>query len=205
MHFVDDGIAERNARRTVMLPVEVWTGDDALRHAGGAVPPVDDQIGILTAKAIRKDRLVPINAAGNCLGVGINQQLGRIEPQAARRLPRSVNPITVELPRLKIWHITMPDEGGLFRQLYAVAFATASPVVQTQFHLGRVFRIESKIHSGSVPGCTQGIRFAGQAGSCHSSSSKVGEPLIWMQNSRIRHRKKDRVCGHTFQPEIASY
>ena len=136
-------VAIRGGR--VVFPIEVGTDDDALGHAAGAVAAVDAQVGILAAEAVGVDRLLPVDAAGDGLGVGVDEQLGGIEAQAARRFPGAVDAIAVELSGLQARNVGMPDEGGLLAQLDAAGLATSAAVVETQFDLGRVFRIKAKL------------------------------------------------------------
>ena len=45
------------------------------------------------------------------LGVRVEQQLGRVAPQAARRVPRAADPVPVGLPRADARHERVPDVG----------------------------------------------------------------------------------------------
>ena len=124
-----------------MFPIEVGTSDHAFGHAAGAIAAVDAEVGVLASEAIRVDRLLPIDAAGNRLGIRVDEQLGGVEAQAARRFPGAMDAIAVELPRLQSRNVSMPDESGLFAQPDAASLATSAAVVETHFDLGRVFRI----------------------------------------------------------------
>ena len=70
-------------RRPIVLPVKKRIDHHRLRHAGSTVAAVDMQIGIVSAHAVGKDRLLPIDMAADRLGIGIDQQLCRVESQAA--------------------------------------------------------------------------------------------------------------------------
>ena len=83
------------SRRAVVAPVEVRVVHDRPGHERRAVVVV---ARVLVAEVVREARLVPVDLALDRLGVRVEQQLGRVAPLAALRLPRAVDPVAVALP-----------------------------------------------------------------------------------------------------------
>ena len=124
--------------------------------------------------------MLPIDPAGDGLGVGIDQQLGRIEAQAARRVPRAVDAIAVELTRLQARNVTMPDEGGLLGQLnasrsrddYGRRTDTARPWSR--------FPNKGEIDAGSVPGGAGETALPGKQG------RSILPPSMWQSRNLMQ-------------------
>ncbi len=87
VHLVDHRVAVAPAHRPVVSPVEVVVDDDAAR---------DVRRGVGVVALLRRTLLVAVDRGMHAqptrdrAGVGIEQQLGRVEPQAAARVPRTV-------------------------------------------------------------------------------------------------------------------
>ena len=104
--FVDDGLVQRCVRRAVVAPVEVRVADDRLRDVTSGVGVVAPRrIVELVAEA----RRVPVDVAGDCLGVRVEQQLVRVAPQTAERLPGTVDPVPVRLTGAHVGEVGVPD------------------------------------------------------------------------------------------------
>jgi hypothetical protein len=118
--LVDDRVGERCARRSVVAPVEgLFSHDgagDVWSRVGG-VAPVDGR--------------VPLDAATDGAGVGIEEQLGRVAAQTGVRVPRAVDPEAVTRAVAGPGHVTLPDAaiGELERMaLLAAAFVEEADV-----------------------------------------------------------------------------
>ncbi len=77
--LVDDGVLPRRAQLAVAVPVEEGVDDHAAGHERRRVAVVA-HVGFVPAVA--EDGLVPDDLAGDRLGVGVEEQLGRVAAQA---------------------------------------------------------------------------------------------------------------------------
>src|SRR5581483_1559984 len=100
----------------------------------------------------------PVEAAGDRLRVGVDEQLARVEAQAAGRVVRAVDAVAVELARTDARHVAVPDVGGHLAQPQPLALVPGvQRVEQADLHLGRVFGIEGEVHAVAVPGGTERV------------------------------------------------
>src|ERR1700733_8630694 len=159
MRLVNNGVGEWCAQRPVLLPVKVGIHHNTFRNSRRAVPFVNVQIGIVAAEHIRENGLRPIDAARYCLRIRIDQQLRWIEALSFLRLPWSMHAISISLPRLNPWQITMPHKGGDFRQCnFFYLFAVL--VEEAKFNTCSLLRVDGKIYACSVPLGAQRVRLA---------------------------------------------
>ena len=104
--FVDDGLVQRCIGRTVVAPVEVGVADDRLGDVTSGVGVV---ARLRVVELVGEARRVPVDVAGDRLGVGVEQQLVRVAAQTVERLPGTVDPVPVRLPRAHVGEIGVPD------------------------------------------------------------------------------------------------
>src|SRR6476646_4600515 len=74
VHFVDDGLVQLAAERSITLPVEGIVDDDGF--CGVRRVFVTSALEIVSAERIGTHRRVPLDAAGNGARVGIDEELG---------------------------------------------------------------------------------------------------------------------------------
>ena len=98
----------------VVRPVEVVADDDRARDVPRRVAVVAHR-GVAAAD-MAEDGVVIVELTGDRPGVGVGQQLGRVEPVAPRRLPRAVHPEAVLGARTQPRQIAVPDVEGLLVQ-----------------------------------------------------------------------------------------
>src|SRR5579871_1860503 len=110
MHFVDDGIMERDQRRPVVLPIEVRGNDGALGNAPRVILIIAGEVGSRIAEFVAEYRCAPIDHTMDRLRVGIDQKLIGVEPFAAFGLVGAVDAIPVELPEFYAGNVTVPDK-----------------------------------------------------------------------------------------------
>ena len=97
----------------IVLPGELRVCDQALGHMPGGVQAARlAGVGRVLAEYFRAER----DRAADRLGVGIEQQLGRVAPQAPGRVPGPADPVPVGLPRADAGHEGMPDVGVVIGQ-----------------------------------------------------------------------------------------
>src|SRR6266487_595501 len=128
MGFIDDRVLPGNRRSTFFAPGERFVDDDALRYSTRVVPPVEREVCPGAAGAIPEMRVAPDEAPGELLGIGIDEELVRIEAQSPLGLIRAIDPVTVELSRRDIIEVAVPDILGAFRQRDALDLAATVTV-----------------------------------------------------------------------------
>ena len=165
VHLVDHGLVPGPRLRALAAPGEGRVDDHALRHVAGAVAPVEREVAVGMADPVAEQRVMPLERPRQGLGVGIDQQLVRVEAVAVPRIVRSVDAIAVELPRPHVGQVAVPDLMGHLAQGHAMQLAPAAVVEQAQLDLlrnGR--RREAKLVPGAVPGRAGRIGGSGQDG-----------------------------------------
>ena len=85
VQLVDHRLVPGHARRPVVAPGEGRVDDAALRHARRIVAAVERQVLVPVADAVAEMRVAPAQVARRVLGVGIDQQLVRVEAVAVLR------------------------------------------------------------------------------------------------------------------------
>jgi hypothetical protein len=137
--LVDDRVLPGDARRAIVAPGEGRIDDDRLRRSGGAVPPINGEIGIRVTDRVAKHRVAPADHPVDGLGVGIDQELARVEPVALGRRVGSVDSVAVTLPGSYLRLVDVPDLVGLLGQRYACRLVAFVPSIeQAQLDAGRV-------------------------------------------------------------------
>jgi len=96
--------------------------------AGGTVAAVEGQILLLAADAIAKVSIAPLERSMDLFGVGVEQQLVGIEPQAVSWFVGAMNTVSIKQPRACFGQIPVPHLVGLFGKRYAVQFASSAGV-----------------------------------------------------------------------------
>jgi hypothetical protein len=79
--------------------------------------------------------IAPDEAPRQFFGVGVDEELVRVEAEPALRLVPAVNPITIELPGCHIVQIAVPDVLGALGQGDALNFAAAVVVEEAELDL----------------------------------------------------------------------
>ena len=193
--LVDDRLVELDVRRPVVAPVEVRVVHDRPGHERGAVVVV---ARVLVAERVGKAGRVPVDLSLDGLGVGVDEQLGRVAALAVLGRPRPVDPVAVTLPGRDRRQVGVPAERvHLFE---AEPFLAALVVEQAQVdglgHLGE----QREVGPGAVVGGSEWIRaprpvFDGlthmRAGSFRRPRGKVRGPrylslTAWWSYSGLR-------------------
>ena len=107
-------------------------------------------------------RVAPDEAPCELLGIGVDQQLVRIEAQSALGVIWTMNPVTVELSGGDVVETAVPDILGALGQRDALDLAPAMAVEQAELDSFRVGREQREIRSAPVPGGPQGVRRTGR-------------------------------------------
>ena len=165
MHLVHNRIGQWPLGPVVVLPIKFGVDDDTLRDAGGGVLVVELEI-VAGSGIMGKDRRLPLDFAGDGFCVRIDQQLRRIEAMALFRLPRTMNPIAVELAGLNPCKKAMPNESCPLAQGYGIGLV-ASGVEEDKINARRAFGIDCEV--GSLVGTCSAKRIwpAGEKSTGH--------------------------------------
>src|SRR5262249_24138913 len=119
---------------------------------------VERQVGAGVADLVTEQGIIPANVAADGLDVGVEDELSGGEAVAPGGLVRPVDARAVELPRLDVGQVDMPDLVGLFSQGDPLSFrGRLGRIEQTQLDLGSVLREKGEIDAGAVPGGTERI------------------------------------------------
>ena len=105
--LVDDRLVQRDVGRAVGAPVEVGADHHALGDVGGAVDVVAAG-GV--AEVVGEAGRVPVDAAVDRLGVGVEQQLVGVAALPGAGVPRTVDPEAVALADADAGQVGVPAE-----------------------------------------------------------------------------------------------
>src|SRR5690242_4219047 len=110
VHLVDDRVVPGGLRRLVVLPVEAWVDDDALRHGVGVVLVVRLEIGVLewAGHVSAHVRPLPLHRTLDRLRVRVYQKLVRVEAMPGSRVVRTVDAVPVALARPDPREVAVP-------------------------------------------------------------------------------------------------
>ena len=102
-----------------------------LRHVGGTVALVHQQVGIVTcADLVAVESVVPANVADELAGVGVEQQLVGVEAVPGFGRPRPMDAPAVDLSATDAGQVTVPDAIGALAQVDALGFGDAEAIEQ---------------------------------------------------------------------------
>jgi len=160
VQLVDDRALPRHLRPALRPPGEGRIDHAALRDEGLAVARVERQVLVGRAERIAEHGRIPRELADQLLGIGVDEQLVRIEPMAGGRLVGPMHPIGVDGAGPRIRQVAVPDLVGVFGQLDAFELALALDVEQAELDLVRVRGKQREIHARSVPGGAERKRAA---------------------------------------------
>src|SRR4051794_6061070 len=107
--LIDDRVFPRDRWSAVLPPRECRVNDDALGHSARVVPSIKRQVGACAAGAISEMGIAPDEAPRELFGIGVDEELVRVEAVSALGLVAAVNPIPIELSRRYIVQIAVPD------------------------------------------------------------------------------------------------
>src|SRR5690606_13596030 len=89
------------------------------------------------------------------LGVGVEEELVRIEAVPRLRLVGPMNPVAVHLPRASLRQIAMEDLVGVFRQLDPLDLPLSVDVEKAELDLRGVCGEQGEIYAAPIPGRPQ--------------------------------------------------
>src|SRR5699024_7175201 len=154
--LVDHRLVVLVVRWTVVAPVEERVDDHRVhrvrRGVQGAAPGRLGQV-------VGVQRLVPVDAPVDRLGVGVQQQLGRVAPVALGGVVGAVDPVAVPLPGLGGPDVAVPHVPVHLGEVDALL--TTVVVQQAELHPLGDGGEEGEVGAGAVEGGTQRIGTSG--------------------------------------------
>ena len=116
MRLVDHGLVPAYGRPLLVRPVERVFNPEGQGREGGAVPLVKGKVPLRAPDLVAEHLVGPPELPADRLGVGIQQELVRVESQALLGVIRSVDTEAVELPRCQPRDIGVPYPVGTLAQ-----------------------------------------------------------------------------------------
>src|SRR4051812_26923984 len=113
VQFIDDGSLPWRLWTTVAPPGECRIDHPRLQHEFGTVALIERQV-VPGFHYVTEQSRVPRQLSDDLPGIGIEQELVRIEAMTAERLVRSVYPESIHGARPCVRQITVPDLVGVF-------------------------------------------------------------------------------------------
>ena len=118
VRLVDHRPVPRNLRAPVGTPLERCADDDAARRVRRRIAAVTDEVAVRAASRwTAQERVVPADVATDGPGVRVQEQLRRVEAEAAGRVERAVDPEAVCDARPEVGQVAVEDAVGPLRQL----------------------------------------------------------------------------------------
>ena len=154
--LVDDRLVVGDPQLAVAVPLEERVDDHAVhgvRRRVGVVP------GVGVAEFVGEERRVPVDLALDGLGVGVHQQLVRVEAVAVLRLVRAVDPVAVLLAGLDLRQVAVPHVAVHFGQLDPRFGQVISQ--EAQLHPFGAFAEQGKVGAGAVKSGSQRVSRSG--------------------------------------------
>ena len=115
------------------------------------VAPVGQEVAARRADPVAESASCHADVAVQRLGVGVDQQLVRVEAVAVLRVVGAVDAVAVELPGPHVGQIAVPDLVGVFGQRDAVGLAPALLVEEAQLDLGGIGGEQREIDAAAIP------------------------------------------------------
>jgi hypothetical protein len=148
--LVDDGALPRDAGAALAAPGEGRVHHAAFLDEPRAVALVEGQV-VARFQLVAEDLRAPDQVADDGAGIGVEEELVRVEAVAGVRRMRAVHAVAVDRARARIGQVAVPDLVGEFRQLDPVDLRLARIVEEAELHLGGVRGEEREVHARARP------------------------------------------------------
>ena len=170
--LVDDRVVHPVVRRAVVAPVEERVRHDGAGHVRRAVGGVHL---VRVVEVVGEAGRVPVDLAVDGLGVRVEQQLGRVAPQALVRLPRPVHAVAVALAGPDVGQVGVPavavDLGERDPDLDVVAVGPEQAQLDALGDAGE----QREVGAGAVVGRAERVGAPDPA----PRSRRLGSTLAW--------------------------
>ena len=131
MHLVEDSPLPGRLRLARVTPCEGGVDHPALLHEGSTIALIERLVLVGMTELVAEEFRAPAQPSDQSLGIGVDQELVRIEAMAGVGLKWTVDTIAVNRAGSGRRQITVPYFVGVFRQLDALELLFAGVVEQT--------------------------------------------------------------------------
>jgi hypothetical protein len=174
VHLVDDQLVQRDVGAAVALPVEAGVDHHALGDRGRVVLVVELEVGLLDRPAVGRHvgqhvGLAPAHRPLDRLGVGIEQQLARVEAVARPGVVGAVHAVAVALAGADARQVAVPVVRRVLDDLDARLVVVG--VEQAELDALGVLGEQREVRPLPVPGGAERERLAGP--DVHPSSAPL--------------------------------
>src|SRR5687767_13573421 len=146
VHFVEHGLVERDARRSIRAPIECTVDDDRARRAARVRFAL---LGVVTAgEVVSEDAIGPTLGRVDRARIRIEQEHVRVEAKPALRLPWTVHAEAVALSRLAAWDEAVPREVRTCSKRSARLFAAL--VDEAELHARGVLGVDGEVDAADA-------------------------------------------------------
>ena len=194
--LVDDRLVPGDSRKAVVAPRERVVHDHALGHASRAVPGVEDLILLGVSDPVSEHDVARFDLAADRFGVGIEQELVKVEPVTFLGCVRPIDPESVELAGLYVGQVAVPDQvGSLSKRDPVGGRRVVRPVEKTELDTGRMLGEDREVDAFAVPRRTLRIGPAGPDPNARHASASLAGPLFRKTQARggsVRDRQEGR-------------
>ena len=156
VRLVDDRLVVGDPQLAVAVPLEERVDDDAVHGVRGRVAVIA-RVGV--AEFVGEERRVPVDLALDGLGVGVHQQLVRVEAVAVFGFVRAVDPVAVLLSGLDLRQVAVPHVAVHFGQFDPGFGEVVSE--EAQFHPLGALAEQGKIGASAVKSGSQRVSRSG--------------------------------------------
>ncbi len=167
VHLVNDGIGKRGLGLGIVFPIKPGVDDDGFWNAVGAVLGIHLQ-GVARREVVGKDGLLPVDAAGDRLGIRVDEKFVEVETMPVFRIPGAIDAIAVKLSGLDSIHKSVPDVSGALAKSDAVDLFSLG-VEEAKVDAGRGFRKNGEVCPFFIRSCAQRVGLTRQERAAHTA------------------------------------
>src|SRR5215831_5319865 len=155
VHLVGDRHFPGDRGTALASPSEGGVDHPAFRNKGGAVPLVKAEVLVGMVEGVGEQLRAPFEAANELLGVGIDQQLVRVEAVSGFGFVWSIGAVTIADARPCRGQVAVPNLVGVFRQLDALELGSAIAVEEADLDPCGVGGKYREVDAEPIPGRTK--------------------------------------------------
>ncbi|CAM4196786.1 hypothetical protein ROMU108268_19215 [Roseomonas mucosa] len=158
VRLVDHRVRPGRGGGAVVAPGEALVHHQGLGHGHGTVAAVEGKVLAAVADAVAEERVGPGDLPDQLAGIGVEQQLVRVEAVAAPGLVGAMGAQPVDEAGLRAGEIAVPDLVGAFRQGVAGQLLAARGVEDADLDLFRMGGEDREVDPETVPIGSERIR-----------------------------------------------
>ena len=161
--LVDDRVLPRHLRQPVVPPLEPVLDDGAERGERRAVARVEAEVLVRVADLVAEEAVVPPDGAADALGVGVEEDLVRVEAEAFLGAVRAVDAVAVELAGPDAAEVAVPHRPRPLAELDDGARRLVLRAVEEhELDALGALAVEREVDAEAVPRRAERERLAGE-------------------------------------------